>query len=251
MRGIRSRPFGVFRADRARVLWCRSGVRDDQDRQESGSLVAVSRHVADHGRSTPAEAPRRPLPPLHPRGAAKIPIAGMPSGSWQTLRSQEGAYDHCACSRRRCSSASTISSRCSSGRRRRRRTAIRPTTSSRSADRPPDHARGRRVHDGRPADHAGGQPARDPGPPDGRRQGRVFLHRGIAARQFQRAFVLAEGIEVRARGWTTACCTSTLPGRSRRAAGEDHPDRPTADSRRTAMALRRLVDRRRAGADDG
>mgnify|MGYP001545041625 CR=1 FL=1 len=28
-------------------------------------------------------------------------------------------------------------------------------------------------------------------------QDRVFLHRGIAARQFQRAFVLAEGIEVR------------------------------------------------------
>ncbi|ACI50137.1 heat shock protein Hsp20 [Gluconacetobacter diazotrophicus PA1 5] len=27
-------------------------------------------------------------------------------------------------------------------------------------------------------------------------QGRVFLHRGIAARQFQKAFVLAEGIEV-------------------------------------------------------
>jgi len=27
-------------------------------------------------------------------------------------------------------------------------------------------------------------------------QGRVFLHRGIAARQFQRRFVLAEGIEV-------------------------------------------------------
>ncbi len=27
-------------------------------------------------------------------------------------------------------------------------------------------------------------------------QGRVFLHRGIAARQFQRAFVLAEGIEI-------------------------------------------------------
>lgn len=26
--------------------------------------------------------------------------------------------------------------------------------------------------------------------------GRIFLHRGIAARQFQRAFVLAEGIEV-------------------------------------------------------
>ena len=28
-------------------------------------------------------------------------------------------------------------------------------------------------------------------------QGRVFVHRGIAARQFQRAFVLAEGIEVK------------------------------------------------------
>src|ERR1700679_3324931 len=28
-------------------------------------------------------------------------------------------------------------------------------------------------------------------------QGRVFLHRGIASRQFQRAFVLAEGIEVK------------------------------------------------------
>lgn len=27
-------------------------------------------------------------------------------------------------------------------------------------------------------------------------EGRVFLHRGIAARQFQRAFVLAEGIDV-------------------------------------------------------
>ena len=27
--------------------------------------------------------------------------------------------------------------------------------------------------------------------------GRIFLHRGIAARQFQRAFVLAEGIDVR------------------------------------------------------
>ena len=28
-------------------------------------------------------------------------------------------------------------------------------------------------------------------------EGRVFLHRGIAARQFQRSFVLAEGIEIR------------------------------------------------------
>jgi HSP20 family molecular chaperone IbpA len=30
--------------------------------------------------------------------------------------------------------------------------------------------------------------------------GRVFIHRGIAARQFQRAFVLAEGIEVTGAG---------------------------------------------------
>ena len=28
-------------------------------------------------------------------------------------------------------------------------------------------------------------------------EGRVFLHRGIAARQFQRAFLLADGLEVR------------------------------------------------------
>ncbi len=28
-------------------------------------------------------------------------------------------------------------------------------------------------------------------------QGRIFLHRGIAARQFQRAFIMAEGIEVK------------------------------------------------------
>jgi HSP20 family molecular chaperone IbpA len=28
------------------------------------------------------------------------------------------------------------------------------------------------------------------------REGRVFLHRGIAARQFQRSFVLAEGVDV-------------------------------------------------------
>lgn len=31
-------------------------------------------------------------------------------------------------------------------------------------------------------------------------EGRVFLHRGIAARQFQRAFVLADGIDVVAAG---------------------------------------------------
>ena len=31
---------------------------------------------------------------------------------------------------------------------------------------------------------------------DGGEDGRVYLHRGIASRQFQRSFVLAEGIEV-------------------------------------------------------
>ena len=31
---------------------------------------------------------------------------------------------------------------------------------------------------------------------DGGQDGRVYLHRGIASRQFQRSFVLAEGIEV-------------------------------------------------------
>lgn len=32
--------------------------------------------------------------------------------------------------------------------------------------------------------------------PDDAEEGRVFLHRGIAARAFQRSFVLAEGVEV-------------------------------------------------------
>lgn len=31
---------------------------------------------------------------------------------------------------------------------------------------------------------------------DSEEQGRVFLHRGIAARQFQRTFILADGIEI-------------------------------------------------------
>src|ERR1700735_2356600 len=47
-------------------------------------------------------------------------------------------------------------------------------------------------------------------------QGRIFLHRGIAARQFQRSFVLAEGIEVKGACWITDCCTSTLPNRNLR-----------------------------------
>ena len=37
---------------------------------------------------------------------------------------------------------------------------------------------------------------------------RVYLHRGIAARQFQRSFVLADGIEVVGPGSKMGCCTS-------------------------------------------
>ena len=36
-------------------------------------------------------------------------------------------------------------------------------------------------------------------------QGRIFLHRGIAARQFQRSFVLAEGVEGGDGKWFAAC----------------------------------------------
>jgi HSP20 family molecular chaperone IbpA len=34
---------------------------------------------------------------------------------------------------------------------------------------------------------------------------RQYLHRGIAARQFKRTFVLADGMEVLAPRWTTVC----------------------------------------------
>ena len=40
-------------------------------------------------------------------------------------------------------------------------------------------------------------------------EGRIFLHRGIAARQFQRMFVLADGVEVARRSWRTVCCMWT------------------------------------------
>ena len=50
--------------------------------------------------------------------------------------------------------------------------------------------------------------------------GQTFLHRGIAARQFQRAFVLAEGIEVTGAELRMDCLTIELArpeGRKRRA----------------------------------
>ena len=40
--------------------------------------------------------------------------------------------------------------------------------------------------------------------------GRVYLHRGIAARQFQRSFVLAEGIEVKGAGLDNGLLTIEL-----------------------------------------
>ena len=44
---------------------------------------------------------------------------------------------------------------------------------------------------------------------------RAYLHRGIAARQFQRAFVLADGVEVKERvNWKTACSPSISSGRN-------------------------------------
>ncbi|MBM3567531.1 MAG: Hsp20 family protein [Alphaproteobacteria bacterium] len=41
-------------------------------------------------------------------------------------------------------------------------------------------------------------------------EGRVYLHRGIAARQFQRGFVLAEGIEVEGAALDNGLLTITL-----------------------------------------
>ena len=53
-------------------------------------------------------------------------------------------------------------------------------------------------------------------------QGRVFLHRGIAARQFQRAFVLAEGIEVKGAWLDNGLLHIDLARPQPEAAGEDH-----------------------------
>ena len=39
---------------------------------------------------------------------------------------------------------------------------------------------------------------------------KIYLHRGIAGRQFQRSFVLAEGIEVNRQSCKMVCCISTL-----------------------------------------
>jgi HSP20 family molecular chaperone IbpA len=50
---------------------------------------------------------------------------------------------------------------------------------------------------------------------------REYLHRGIAARQFQRSFLLAEGAPISRKG----CCRSTSFGRRRSEGGEKDSDR--------------------------
>jgi HSP20 family molecular chaperone IbpA len=46
---------------------------------------------------------------------------------------------------------------------------------------------------------------------------REYLHRGIAARQFQRSFLLADGMQVLSADLRRGCCRSTSFGRSRSA----------------------------------
>ncbi len=108
--------------------------------------------------------------------------------------------------------ASTRSSGRSAGWPKPPRRAIRPTISSassvaRRAGTSPDHPCGGGIHPRTARDHAGGKPARDPRAAR-RGTGAPFLHRGIAARQFQRAFLLADGLEVLGADLPTACCRS-------------------------------------------
>ena len=44
---------------------------------------------------------------------------------------------------------------------------------------------------------------------------REYLHRGIAARQFQRSFLLAEGMQVKGADWRKDCFRSISSGLSR------------------------------------
>lgn len=63
---------------------------------------------------------------------------------------------------------------------------------------------------------------------------RVFLHRGIAARQFQRAFVLAEGIEVRGAQLTNGLLHIDL-------------ERPIPESRVKSVPIVNMDQQRKAG----
>ena len=64
-----------------------------------------------------------------------------------------------------------------------------------------------------------------------RRHDRVFLHRGIAARQFQRAFMLADGIEVMGARLDNGLLSIDLAAAARRAAHPHHSHRRRRPSR--------------------
>lgn len=69
-------------------------------------------------------------------------------------------------------------------------------------------------------------------------QGRVFLHRGIAGRQFQRAFVLAEGIEVKAAWLDNGLLHIDL-------------ERPLPESRVRTISINQPASNGAAGAGNG
>src|SRR5205823_13856398 len=69
-------------------------------------------------------------------------------------------------------------------------------------------------------------------------QGRVFLHRGIAGRQFQRAFVLAEGIDVKAAWLDNGLLHIDL-------------ERPLPESRVRTISINQPTNNMAAGAADG
>jgi HSP20 family molecular chaperone IbpA len=69
-------------------------------------------------------------------------------------------------------------------------------------------------------------------------QGRVFLHRGIAGRQFQRAFVLAEGIDVKAAWLDNGLLHIDL-------------ERPLPESRVRTININQPTGNGAAGAADG
>ena len=58
---------------------------------------------------------------------------------------------------------------------------------------------------------------------------RQYLHRGIAARQFQRTFVLADGMEVLGADLKNGCCRSIWRGRSPSAWSRRSPSGTTSD----------------------
>ena len=182
-----------------------------------------------------------------------------PSGARWTRSPEEVRCRVSRCSTRRCCWVSTISSGRSTGSTRRPQTAIRPTTSSRPARTPAHHPCGRRLHDGRSQRSGRGQSARRARQPDDDKE-RVYLHRGIAARQFQRSFVLAEGIEVAGAGLDNGLLNIDLVRRvmSRGADGRDpqhgQADAPDGRAGRAERSRLTIRGRKRPGeeqAQDG